>query len=123
MGSHPTWLELAAWDDGVYEAGAGAALFDDALAAAVRQLRAAAFAAPRPLSSESSSVGKVFRSFSFASAFVLASTFRRAPVNPVRIAGLLRRTEREDGGRRILHQGERASSSSSCIEATSSSSR
>ena len=50
MGSHPTWLELAASDDGVYEAGAGAALFDDALAAAVRQLRAAAFAAPRPLS-------------------------------------------------------------------------
>ena len=53
-GSHPAWFELAAWSDEVYADPATAATAATAagceLGAAVRQLRAAAFAAPRPLS-------------------------------------------------------------------------
>ena len=56
-GSHPAWFELAAWSDEVYADPAVSATAATAataagceLGAAVRQLRAAAFAAPRPLS-------------------------------------------------------------------------
>ena len=65
-GSHAAWLELAAWSDDVYgdpaaaataaataaetAAAADAAATGGELGTAVRQLRAAAFAAPRPLS-------------------------------------------------------------------------
>ena len=55
-GSHAVWLELATWSDEVYGDPTAAAIAATAvvsggeLGAAVRQLRAAAFAAPRPLS-------------------------------------------------------------------------
>jgi hypothetical protein len=68
-GSHPAWFELAAWSDEVFADPAVSATAANAavsataanaanattaegceLGAAVRQLRAAAFAAPRPLS-------------------------------------------------------------------------
>jgi hypothetical protein len=55
-GSHAVWFELAAWSDEVYGDPAAATTAVTAtasggeLGAAVRQLRAAAFAAPRPLS-------------------------------------------------------------------------